>query len=104
MRRFSAPYEAESTIRKAAEIAGRIALRLTHDHELYLDYESYNNKLRDFIGKIIPYRKEMQVVQNTKRCWGSGGLFQVCSGVPGLAAALVVFTVVSCNVNASGTG
>ncbi|XP_053243327.1 transferrin receptor protein 1 [Podarcis raffonei] len=60
MRRFSAPYEVEGTIRKAAEIAGRIALRMTHDHELYLDYESYNNKLRDFIGKIIPYRKEMQ--------------------------------------------
>ncbi|XP_034989030.1 transferrin receptor protein 1 [Zootoca vivipara] len=50
----------ENTMRKAAEIAGRIALRMTHDHELYLDYESYNNKLRDLIGKIVPYRKEMQ--------------------------------------------
>ncbi|XP_033006796.1 transferrin receptor protein 1 [Lacerta agilis] len=59
-RSFTPIAELENTIRKAAEIAGRIALRMTHDHELYLDYESYNNKLRDLIGKIVPYRKEMQ--------------------------------------------
>ncbi|XP_061493564.1 transferrin receptor protein 1 [Rhineura floridana] len=55
----SSPAQLENMIRAAAEIAGRMALRMTHDHELYLDYQSYNNKLRDFIGKLIPYRKEM---------------------------------------------
>ncbi|XP_061493568.1 transferrin receptor protein 1-like [Rhineura floridana] len=55
----SSPAQLENMIRAAAEIAGRMALRMTHDHELYLDYQSYNNKLRDFIGKLTPYRKEM---------------------------------------------
>ncbi|KAL7991143.1 hypothetical protein Chor_014573 [Crotalus horridus] len=38
----------ENAVRLAAEIAGRLALRLTHDRELYLDYKSYDSWLHNF--------------------------------------------------------
>nr|XP_020671175.1 transferrin receptor protein 1 isoform X2 [Pogona vitticeps] len=50
----------EKMMRSAAEIAGRMALRMTHDHELYLDYKSYDDKMRGFVSEIIPYRRELQ--------------------------------------------
>ncbi|XP_058043873.1 transferrin receptor protein 1 [Ahaetulla prasina] len=50
----------EKTIRLAAEIAGRMALRLTHDRELYLDYKSYNSRLQNFVTSLLPYQKEMK--------------------------------------------
>ncbi|XP_026549051.1 transferrin receptor protein 1-like [Notechis scutatus] len=51
----------EKAVRLAAEIAGRMALRLTHDHELYLDYNSYDSRLQNFIMRLLPYQKEMKV-------------------------------------------
>nr|XP_060622698.1 LOW QUALITY PROTEIN: transferrin receptor protein 1 [Anolis sagrei ordinatus] len=52
----------ESTMRMAAEIAGRMALRMTHDHELYLDYTSYNDRLLRLVGKFLMYRKDLQKI------------------------------------------
>lgn len=51
----------ENAVRLAAEIAGRMALRLTHDRELYLDYKSYDSRLHSFVAKLLPYQKEMKV-------------------------------------------
>ncbi|XP_074733455.1 transferrin receptor protein 1 isoform X1 [Strix uralensis] len=42
-------------MRAAAEVAGQIALRLTHDHELFLDFERYDEELLAFQEKILPY-------------------------------------------------
>ncbi|KAJ7324647.1 hypothetical protein JRQ81_017667 [Phrynocephalus forsythii] len=50
----------EKTMRAAAEVAGRMALRMTHDHELYLDYKSYDDKMRSFVSSMVPYRRELQ--------------------------------------------
>ncbi|XP_009998096.1 PREDICTED: transferrin receptor protein 1 [Chaetura pelagica] len=45
-------------MRAAAEVAGQIALRLTHDHELYLDFERYSEELLAFQDKFLPYDKD----------------------------------------------
>lgn len=50
----------DKTMRAAAEIAGRMALRMTHDHELYLDYKSYDDKMRSFVSGMTPFRQELQ--------------------------------------------
>ncbi|XP_054839990.1 transferrin receptor protein 1 [Eublepharis macularius] len=50
----------DRTIRAAAEIAGRMALRMTHDHELYLDFSSYDDKLRDFVFKLAASHRGLQ--------------------------------------------
>uniref|UniRef100_A0A0B8RT87 Transferrin receptor protein 1 n=1 Tax=Philothamnus irregularis TaxID=1899461 RepID=A0A0B8RT87_9SAUR len=50
----------EKAIRLAAEIAGRMALRLTHDRELYLDYKSYDSRLHNFVTSLLPYQREMK--------------------------------------------
>ncbi|NWT60709.1 TFR1 protein, partial [Erythrocercus mccallii] len=36
----------------AAEVAGQIALRLTHDHELFLDFDRYSEELLSFQEKL----------------------------------------------------
>ncbi|XP_021392505.1 transferrin receptor protein 1 isoform X2 [Lonchura striata] len=36
----------------AAEVAGQIALRLTHDHELFLDFDRYSDELLSFQEKL----------------------------------------------------
>ncbi|XP_062832980.1 transferrin receptor protein 1 [Anolis carolinensis] len=46
----------------AAEIAGRMALRMTHDHELYLDFTSYNDRLLRLVGKFLAYRKDLEKI------------------------------------------
>uniref|UniRef100_A0A8C0EWT6 Transferrin receptor protein 1 n=1 Tax=Bubo bubo TaxID=30461 RepID=A0A8C0EWT6_BUBBB len=47
-------------MRAAAEIAGQIALRLTHDHELFLDFERYDEELLAFQEKILPYYSDVK--------------------------------------------
>ncbi|KAJ6655488.1 hypothetical protein lerEdw1_005066 [Lerista edwardsae] len=49
-------------MRAAAEIAGRLALRMTHDHELYLDYKSYDNKLHELGTKVMAYRGDLKSI------------------------------------------
>ncbi|NWU35024.1 TFR1 protein, partial [Hylia prasina] len=39
-------------MRTAAEVAGQIALRLTHDHELFLDFDRYSDQLLSFQEKL----------------------------------------------------
>ncbi|XP_041261704.1 transferrin receptor protein 1 [Onychostruthus taczanowskii] len=41
-----------SLMRTAAEVAGQIALRLTHDHELFLDIDRYSDELLSFQEKL----------------------------------------------------
>ncbi|XP_062438732.1 transferrin receptor protein 1 [Rhea pennata] len=47
-------------IRTAAEVAGHIALRLTHDHELYLDFGKYSEELLAFQEKFLDYDQEVK--------------------------------------------
>ncbi|NXO21769.1 TFR1 protein, partial [Cisticola juncidis] len=39
-------------MRTAAEVAGQMALRLTHDHELFLDFDRYSEELLSFQEKL----------------------------------------------------
>ncbi|XP_060098825.1 transferrin receptor protein 1 [Heteronotia binoei] len=50
----------DTTVRAAAEIAGRMAVRMTHDHELYLDFQSYDDKLLNFARKLMSYSQDLQ--------------------------------------------
>ncbi|XP_025926644.1 transferrin receptor protein 1 isoform X1 [Apteryx rowi] len=47
-------------IRAAAEVAGHIALRLTHDHELFLDFGRYSEELLAFQEKFLDYDQEVK--------------------------------------------
>nr|XP_056706040.1 transferrin receptor protein 1 [Euleptes europaea] len=57
---FGSGDQLDTTVRAAAEIAGRMAVRMTHDHELYLDFNSYDDRLLDFVHKLISYSKDLQ--------------------------------------------
>lgn len=48
-------------MRAAAEVAGQIALRLTHDHELFLDFERYGEELLAFQEDFLPYDRDVKV-------------------------------------------
>ncbi|NWV35875.1 TFR1 protein, partial [Grantiella picta] len=51
----------------AAEVAGQVALRLTHDHELFLDFDRYSEELLSFQEKLVPfdsYVKELGLTLN----------------------------------------
>ncbi|NXU24681.1 TFR1 protein, partial [Thalassarche chlororhynchos] len=49
-------------MRAAAEVAGQIALRLTHDHELFLDFERYGEELLAFQEKFLPYDRDVKAL------------------------------------------
>ncbi|NXT19761.1 TFR1 protein, partial [Syrrhaptes paradoxus] len=49
-------------MRAAAEVAGQIALRLTHDHELFLDFERYGEELLAFQEKFLPYSQDVKAL------------------------------------------
>ncbi|XP_074009229.1 transferrin receptor protein 1 isoform X1 [Numenius arquata] len=49
-------------MRAAAEVAGQIALRLTHDHELFLDFERYGDELLAFQEKFLPYDRDVRAL------------------------------------------
>ncbi|NXT55813.1 TFR1 protein, partial [Pluvianellus socialis] len=49
-------------MRAAAEVAGQIALRLTHDHELFLDFERYSEELLAFQEKFLPYNEDVKAL------------------------------------------
>lgn len=48
-------------LRAAAEVAGQIALRLTHDHELFLDFGRYSEELLAFQEKFLVYDQDVKV-------------------------------------------
>lgn len=45
----------------AAEVAGQIALRLTHDHELFLDFDRYSDELLSFQEKLWHFNANVKV-------------------------------------------
>lgn len=47
-------------LRAAAEVAGQIALRLTHDHELFLDFGRYSEELLAFQEKFLVYDQDVK--------------------------------------------
>ncbi|NXK43950.1 TFR1 protein, partial [Chauna torquata] len=47
-------------LRAAAEVAGQIALRLTHDHELFLDFGRYSEELLAFQEKFLAYSEDVK--------------------------------------------
>ncbi|XP_030352369.1 transferrin receptor protein 1 [Strigops habroptila] len=49
-------------MRAVAEVAGQIALRLTHDHELYLDFERYSEELLAFQEKFLAYDRDVKAL------------------------------------------
>ncbi|NXJ02550.1 TFR1 protein, partial [Psophia crepitans] len=49
-------------MRAVAEVAGHIALRLTHDHELFLDFDRYSEELLAFQEKFLPYSQNVQAL------------------------------------------
>ncbi|NWS60190.1 TFR1 protein, partial [Chunga burmeisteri] len=49
-------------MRAAAEVAGQIALRLTHDHELFLDFERYGEELLAYQEKFLPYDRDVKAL------------------------------------------
>ncbi|NXV84808.1 TFR1 protein, partial [Calonectris borealis] len=49
-------------MRAATEVAGQIALRLTHDHELFLDFERYGEELLAFQEKFLPYDRDVKAL------------------------------------------
>ncbi|NXT02318.1 TFR1 protein, partial [Jacana jacana] len=49
-------------MRAAAEVAGQIALRLTHDHELFLDFERYGDELLAFQEKFLSYDRDVRAL------------------------------------------
>ncbi|NXV09021.1 TFR1 protein, partial [Cettia cetti] len=49
-------------MRTAAEVAGQIALRLTHDHELFLDFDRYSDELLSFQEKLWPFESNVKAL------------------------------------------
>ncbi|NXO33866.1 TFR1 protein, partial [Locustella ochotensis] len=47
-------------MRTAAEVAGQIALRLTHDHELFLDFDRYSEELLLFDKKLQHFEDSLK--------------------------------------------
>ncbi|NWZ34374.1 TFR1 protein, partial [Brachypodius atriceps] len=46
----------------AAEVAGQIALRLTHDHELFLDFDRYSDELLSFQEKLWHFDSDVKAL------------------------------------------
>ncbi|RXM37020.1 Transferrin receptor protein 1 [Acipenser ruthenus] len=46
--------------RAAANVAGQMVLRLTHDHQLSLDFDRYNGELFSFVLKINRFAKQLK--------------------------------------------
>ncbi|NWU19616.1 TFR1 protein, partial [Dyaphorophyia castanea] len=65
----------------AAEVAGQIALRLTHDHELFLDFDRYSEELLSFQEKILPFDSKVEELGLTlKWLFYARGDFQRAAG------------------------
>nr|CAA39035.1 chicken transferrin receptor [Gallus gallus] len=50
----------DALLAAAAEVAGQAALRLTHDHELFLDIGRYSEELLAYQEEFLPYIKEVR--------------------------------------------
>lgn len=47
-------------VRTAAEVAGQLIIKLTHDIELNLDYETYNSKLLSFMKDLNQFKTDIR--------------------------------------------
>lgn len=47
-------------MRAAAEVAGQLLIKLTHDAELNLDYERYNDKILSFVRDMNQFRADIK--------------------------------------------
>ncbi|XP_051005730.1 transferrin receptor protein 1 [Acomys russatus] len=47
-------------VRTAAEVAGQLIIKLTHDIELNLDYDMYNNKILSFVKDLNQFRADIK--------------------------------------------
>uniref|UniRef100_A0A2I3GBG6 Transferrin receptor protein 1 n=1 Tax=Nomascus leucogenys TaxID=61853 RepID=A0A2I3GBG6_NOMLE len=52
--------ELNKVARAAAEVAGQLVIKLTHDVELNLDYERYNSQLLSFVRDLNQYRADIK--------------------------------------------
>uniref|UniRef100_A0A8C3SV46 Transferrin receptor protein 1 n=1 Tax=Chelydra serpentina TaxID=8475 RepID=A0A8C3SV46_CHESE len=50
----------DKLLQAATEVAGQMAIKMTYDHQFYLDYEQYNQELLNFIMKISVYKQEIK--------------------------------------------
>lgn len=57
----------DKMVRTAAEVAGHFIIKLTHDIELNLDYEMYNNKILSFLRELNQYRADIKVSTDQNR-------------------------------------
>lgn len=48
-------------VRAAAEVAGQFIIKLTHEVELNLDYDMYNNKILSFVKDLNQFRADIKV-------------------------------------------
>ncbi|OBS75069.1 hypothetical protein A6R68_14383 [Neotoma lepida] len=48
-------------VRAAAEVAGQFIIKLTHEIELNLDYDMYNNKILAFVRDLNQFRADIRV-------------------------------------------
>lgn len=53
-------YRLEGAAQAVTEVAAQMAMRLTHDHELYMDYEMYSEQLKDYIAEIREYEEDIK--------------------------------------------
>nr|XP_006974577.1 transferrin receptor protein 1 [Peromyscus maniculatus bairdii] len=49
-------------VRAAAEVAGQFIIKLTHEIELNLDYEMYNNKILAFVKDLNQFRADIKAM------------------------------------------
>ncbi|XP_021491002.1 transferrin receptor protein 1 [Meriones unguiculatus] len=52
--------ELNQMVRAAAEVAGQLIIRLTHDIELGLDYDMYNNKILSFVKDLNQFKADIK--------------------------------------------
>lgn len=50
--------------RAAAEVAGQLIIKLTHDAELNLNYDMYNEKMLSFVRDVNQFRTDVKVSTN----------------------------------------
>ncbi|XP_060028183.1 transferrin receptor protein 1 [Erinaceus europaeus] len=50
----------DNVTRAAAEVAGQLVVKLTHDVELSLDYEAYNGKILEFVRDMSQFRADVK--------------------------------------------
>lgn len=50
--------------RAAAEVAGQLIIKLTHEAELNLNYEMYNDEILSFVKDMNQFRTDIKVSTN----------------------------------------